>query len=70
MKPVIVEEPIILLEEVKIQSVVEEKKMKKWLQENVKHIPPVNVTEEQRMEARAKLEKIKQLKTNHKNHSV
>lgn len=68
--PVIKEEPIVLLEEVKIQSVVDEKKQKQWIQENIKNLPPINATEDQRREAREKLEKIKQLKTNTKNNPL
>lgn len=64
------EEPIVILDEVKIQSVVDEKNMKKWLGENLKNIPPANTTEAQRSSAQEKINKIKQLKTNNKTNPV
>lgn len=33
-----------------------------WMKEHIKTPPPVNVTEDQRLQAQAKLEQIKQLK--------
>lgn len=68
--PFIKEEPIVILEEVKIQSVIDERKQKQWIQENIKNLPPANATEVQRRQAQEKLEKIKQLKTNNKNNPV
>lgn len=56
-------EPIVLLEEVKIQSVVDEKKHQQWIKENIKTLPPKNVTIDQRNQAQHKIEQIKQLKT-------
>lgn len=38
-----------------------------WMKEYIKTPPPANVTEEQRKQAREKLEKIKQLKTSKPN---
>lgn len=57
-------EPIVLLEEVKIKSVVEENAHKKWAQENIKNQPPINIAEDQKSAARMKIENMKQLKTN------
>lgn len=48
----------------------EEKKQKQWIQEHIKSLPPINVTEEQRSKARERLEQIKQLKTNNKNNPL
>lgn len=41
-------------------------KQEQWMQEYIKNLPPINVTEDQRMNARQKIEQIKQLKTNNK----
>lgn len=40
-----------------------DKFMSEWMKEHIKTPPPVNVTEEQRKQAREKLEQMKQLKT-------
>lgn len=56
-------EPIVLLEEVKIQSVVDEKLYKQWTLEHIKNPPPLNVPEQTRKIAQDKLYQIKQLKT-------
>lgn len=60
-------EPIVVLEEVKIQSVVDEKKHQKWVDENIKHVPPKNVTQDQRNQAKEKIKHIQQLKTSKSN---
>lgn len=70
VKPLITEEPILLLEEVKIQSVVDEKKQKEWIREHIKNPPPLNVPEEARKNALDKIHQIKQLKTNPKTHQL
>lgn len=65
--PIIKEEPIVLLEEVLIQSEVDKRLHKQWTLEHIKNLPPLNVSSEARKAAQDKLQKIKLLKTNNKN---
>lgn len=36
---------------------------KQWIQEHIKNLPPINVTEDQHKQAQLKIQKINQLKT-------
>lgn len=54
--PSIKEEPIVILEEIKIKSIVELNSYKKWAQENIKNHPPINVTQDQKLKSRLKIE--------------
>lgn len=56
-------ESIVLIEEVKIQSVVEEKLYQKWVQEHIKQLPPKGVLPDQRKKAADKIKQIQQIKT-------
>ncbi len=56
-------EPIVLLEEVKIQSVVDEKKYQQWVFEHIKNLPPKNVPESARNNAQDKINSFKNIQT-------
>lgn len=60
-------EPIILLDEIPIQSEVDKRLHNKWAIENIKNVPPANVSAEARKQAQDKIKQINSLKTNTKN---